>query len=190
MKKAKPDAGKPEASKKAVAQTDDFRILKIATCPSLSGKSTLTYHVGCEGTSGIRFRVYDNSGGGFWSKEWVSTDGIQRALGKDPLITAASLNAIFSGKSANNAGFLLAVLKHEGLVGRSKEKPRCYERTESEAFVAEVKALMESGANLDPDEKPKVPAKKAAMPVKAVAPVKTATASARKAAFKAGQGKA
>ena len=34
-----------------------IRILKISTCPSLSGQSTLTYHIGCNAQSGILFRI-------------------------------------------------------------------------------------------------------------------------------------
>lgn len=172
--------------KKAIANTDasSIRVLKIATCPSLSGKSTLTYHVGCNGKSDIHFRIYANSGGGFHSNEWIAAKDIQRALGKQPIVTFASLMSVFEGKSVNTAGFLLAVLKHEGLVGPSEEKPRCYVRTESEAFVAEVKALMQSAVDLDPDEKPKAAGAKGAKAVKAAAPavVKEPAAPAKKSA--------
>ena len=43
------------------------RILKIASCPTLSGKSQLTYHVGCASDSAIRLRIYASIGGGTFS---------------------------------------------------------------------------------------------------------------------------
>ena len=136
------------------------RILKIAQAPSLSGRSKLTYHVGCTGEADIQFRIYANSGGGFFSSEWIAASDIQRALGRQPLVTFASLMTVFRGKSVNTAGFLLAVLKQEGLVGPSSEKPRCYVRTESAAFVAEIKALMESAVDLDPNQVSRVAGRK------------------------------
>ncbi len=171
------------------------RILKVGNCPTLSGKSTLTYHVGCEGTADILFRVYANSGGGFFSNEWVAASDIQRALSKSALITAFSLHPVFKGKSANTAGFLLAVLKEEGLIGRSPDNPRCYAATESPEFVTEVQALMAADVDLDPDTQPgKKPAAgravkaagassaKPAQAVKAVAtvPAKTPVKSSKK----------
>lgn len=172
------------------------RILKVGSCPTLSGKSTLTYHVGFEGTADILFRVYANSGGGFFSNEWVAASDIQGALSKSALITAFSLHPIFKGKSANTAGFLLAVLKEESLIGRSTENPRCYAATESPEFVAEVQALMTTDVNLDPDAQPgkksgagkgvksgAVDSAKPVKPVKAVAelPTKVPAKSSKKA---------
>lgn len=59
---------------KQVPTDSSIRIIKASTCPSLSGKSTLTYHIGCNSESDIQFRVVDNTGGGFFSKEWVSVN--------------------------------------------------------------------------------------------------------------------
>lgn len=185
-----------KATKRSTTPSGAVRILKVAGCPTLSGKSTLTYHVGSQGTSDILFRVYANSGGGFFSNEWVAASDIQRALSKSALITAFSLQPVFKGKSANTAGFLLAVLKEEGLIGRSPDNPRCYAATESPDFVAEVQALMTADVDLDPDTRPgkKTPAGRAvkavgaspvkpAKPVKAVAaiPVKAPAKSSKKA---------
>ena len=57
-------------------------------------------------------------------------------------ITFGTLLPIFKGQSVNTAGFLLAVLKHEGLVRPIAESPRCYERADARTFFAEVKALI------------------------------------------------
>ena len=52
--------------------SNDVRVLKSGTCPSLSGKSKLGYEVGCGLTSDLYVRVCKNSGTGFFSKDWVA----------------------------------------------------------------------------------------------------------------------
>ena len=54
-----------------------IRVLKIATCPTLSGKSQLTYHVGCTSDSAVEFRIYASNGGGTFSQEWVAWQEIR-----------------------------------------------------------------------------------------------------------------
>lgn len=132
-----------------------LRILKIASCPSLSGQSSLTYHLGCNAESEIHFRIFANSSSGYFSQEWVSADSIGKALGESINITSFTLQSIYVGKSQNNGGFLLAALFSEGLVNRSSDNERQYQLGNPDAFNAEVKALMESSVALDPDAKPK-----------------------------------
>jgi hypothetical protein len=56
--------------KKEVSPSDTLiRILKIGTCTSLSGRSELTYHLGCNAESEIHFRVVQNSGNGQFNAE-------------------------------------------------------------------------------------------------------------------------
>ena len=144
----------------AVLNNLQVRILKIASCPSLSGRSTLTYHVGCNrapGESEIHVRVSGNSGGGFFSNEWVKLSEIQQAFAKVPseiAITAHLLSPLFLGKSSNTQAFLFAVLKHEGLVSTMKDSKGRYERADAGKFIATVEALMASGVDLQIDEAP------------------------------------
>ena len=123
------------------------KIIKTGTCKSASGQSTLTYHIGKD-QSGIHFRIYGNTGGGFFSKEWLSLKDIQEAISKSSKpFTSTVLHSLFHGKSINTPGFMLAVLLNEGLVKQSK---RCYERIDPSAFMdsmVDVKAV--------PDAKPK-----------------------------------
>jgi hypothetical protein len=65
------------------------------------------------------------------------------------------LYPLFSGRSQNSPGFLLAAVKAEGLVQASTKKRRCYERADDSVFLAEVQAWMASG------EGPKVETKAA-----------------------------
>jgi len=143
-----------------------IRILKIANCPNLSESSTLTYHVGVADDGEILFRLWKNTGRGYFSAEWVSINAIKAASDKVPAdkpITSFILNQLFVGRSANNPSFLFAVLKQEGFVQRSEIDIRCYDRIEPTAFMAEIDELMKSDINLDPDGKPKkLPKKKVA----------------------------
>ncbi len=132
-----------------------IRVLKIASCPSLSGRSTLTYHLGISPDSDIKLRVFANSGGGFFSREWISLKAIQQIMEKrtaaNPVVSS-SFGGLFAGKSVNTTGFILAALKHIGLVMPIKGKPRCYEAVDSSSFMAELKALIESSVELNADK--------------------------------------
>ena len=60
------------------------RVLKSATCPSLSGKSKLLYDVGCTGA--VRDTRADRREqlAGSFSREWVDMQAIRAALDKFP----------------------------------------------------------------------------------------------------------
>ncbi len=130
-----------------ITPENQIRVLKVGTCPSLSGKSNLTYHVGCNARSEIQLRIHANTGGGFFNDDWVSLDAIRQQLEKgkpEEPITSFALHPIFRGRSANTPSFLFAVLLKEGFVQASRSKKRCYERLEPKAFMAEVKGLIAS----------------------------------------------
>ena len=145
-------------------EVSSIRILKIGSCPSLSGKSTLTYHIGCNDESEILFRVTANTGGGFFNDEWVSFNTIQGAFDtqpKDKPIVSLMLNPLFHGRSLNSPAFLLAVIKAEGLVKPLGDKKRGYERIDSAEFMAEIGKLIQSKVDLKIDDaKPAVSRKK------------------------------
>ncbi|MDD5319615.1 MAG: hypothetical protein PHD43_03165 [Methylococcales bacterium] len=79
-------------------------------------KSTLTYRIGCAAESDIQFRVYNNTGAGYFSKEWFFLNTILSLL---PIggqsFTSFNLQPLLCGKSVNTPAFLLAVLVEEGL---------------------------------------------------------------------------
>ena len=90
-----------------------IKIIKIGCCPSLSGKTSLTYHVGRKGQK-IYIQLHGNSNGGFFCKEWVTLELL--GVEDQKPISSDTIQALFKGKSANTGGFLLAVLLNEGLV--------------------------------------------------------------------------
>ncbi len=148
------------ATKAAIAEPS-LRILKIGRCPTVSGKSTLTYHVGCTPESVIKLRLYGNSGNGFLNQDWIPWTAIQARLQLQSLFTSQVLHALFSGKSLNSPGFLMAVLKAEGVVRVSTVKRRCYEAVKDAGFLAGIEQLMASGVDIDIDAEAKPGAKPA-----------------------------
>ncbi len=129
---------------------NSMRVLKAASCPAASGKTTLTYHVGCNANNDIQLRVIGNTGGGYFSAEWVAFNAIQPALAQAPLpLTSFPLIKLYQGKSTNTPGFLMAVLRSEGLVRNLEGKIRGYELLDSGAFMTEMNALIAAGVNLN-----------------------------------------
>lgn len=125
-------------------------ILKTATCPSLSGKSTLSYNIGHDTAGQTQIQVFANTGGGYLNDDFIALLEIQAELQKQPKsITSGSLRCLYPSKSNNSPGFLLAVLKHVGLVQVSQSNPRCYELCSDAPFLAEVATLMRSAPVLD-----------------------------------------
>ena len=120
--------------------TETTRVLKTGSCPSLSGKSKLTYEIGAGPDSGICMRITRNSGAGMFGKGWVELERVHELVNDKP-ITSTTLAPLFQGGSANSAGFLLAVMKQEGLV---QAVGRAYARLDGKAFFAEIQKLMRS----------------------------------------------
>lgn len=149
-----------------------IRVLKTGSCQSLSGTGKLGYQVGCEANGSIHFRVHSNTGGGFFSNEWVPLSAIQQVLDKSPnnkAITSYLLQKLFRGKSINSPAFMFAALQAEGLLKASTEKKRCFERNDPKEFMSRMKALIQSSGNPKAEDKQKPAAagkQKAAMPGK------------------------
>jgi hypothetical protein len=137
---------------KPIDELDDtMRVLATGTCETLSGSSKLTYHIGCMPDGEIYLRVHGNTGGGFFSQEWISLRDILTALKKRPdgkPITSILLNPLFRGKSANTPGFMMAVLLHEKVVRSMQGKLRRHELMDPSVFKEKVEKLMAAGTNV------------------------------------------
>ncbi len=135
-----------------------LRIVRVASCPSLSNRSQLTYHIGCGKANGVCFRLWSNSGKGMLSRMWVSMTDISKQLAtvtpKDA-ITSAALLPLCVGVSVNNAGFWLAILLNgEGLLERAKDNQRNYRCVDPKPFLDRIKALTASDVTLKEDDAP------------------------------------
>lgn len=119
-KKAKKEEKKPEKEIKPV-QTGE--------CPSLSGRSTITYALGRDDGGAVHLRLLSNSGGGMFCKDWVSAAKVNALLKSGRPLTSRSLQSLHPGRSINTGGFLLAVLRHLELVRVSATNSRVHEAT-------------------------------------------------------------
>ena len=135
-----------------------MEIIKKGKCPSLTGKSTLTYDIGRDESGAIHLRITSNTGGGFYSGEWLALQDIETALAKNPeAITSIALFKLFKGKSVNSPAFHLAVLRHEGIVRAVKGRQRKHELADVEGFRERIAQMITPGTKAK-----KAPARKKA----------------------------
>jgi len=164
----------------------DMKILKTATCKTLSGKSTLTYQLGCTPESIIHLRISKNNGGGFFSDEWIALDAILEALKDRPdksPVMSHFLTPLLKGKSVNTSAFLLAAMTHLKLLRTLPKKQRLHELLDPKPFLDQVEKLMSSTGNVKTVRKTtakKAPSKKAAIKKPANAKRKKATSRTNK----------
>lgn len=139
------------------------KVINSATCLSLSGKSNITYQIGTDPDSNVYLRIYANTGGGFFSPEWVPLDEVQKFIAdapKDKPLSSWSLHPLFRGKSVNTPAFFMAALVHEKWLRILKGKKRGLEILDEAPFMAKLEKLAGSGSAA----KPKKPAAKSQRP--------------------------
>jgi hypothetical protein len=138
-----------ETSEEAVP----MRILRIKEFESLSKRSQLVGQIGCSrDTNAIGLRLWANTAAGMFSKDWVSMADVSEALSGATKITSASLQGLYAGTSRNNAGFMLALLKSEGIVTTTAD--RGYECLDPTPFLERTQRLIKSDVDLSEDDDP------------------------------------
>ncbi len=130
-----------------------IRIAKIGTCPSISGLSELTYHLGyeAENTQRIHFRLVANSGNGKVSPIWIALADLEQALASVPVdgaFKASVLAPLFRGVSTNNLHFSLAALLHCGLLKKAEPPAEGYVRSVPDVLWKELTALIAGNVDL------------------------------------------
>mgnify|MGYP005849085989 CR=1 FL=1 len=141
-----------EKQTETATDTIPHRILKEASCQPLSGGSTsLLYQIGCDDEKALYVRIKENSGGGFFNKEYVPLQSLLDAISdQQSPFTSSVFKKLFVGRSNNNQCFMLAILLAEGLVTATESH---YSAVDPKDFHAAMKGLMEG-------EKRKKPAAK------------------------------
>ena len=112
------------AKKEAVSDPIVTHLL-TSKCKTVSEKSDLTYNISMDDKKQAMVRIASNTGGGFWSREYVPVSAIIdliKSVTEDKPITSVLFFQLFVGKSQNSPGFLLAILLKEGLVEQSGKK--------------------------------------------------------------------
>ena len=117
------------------ADVDPIETIYEGECPSLSGRSTLSYTIGRHTEDEtLHLRISDNSGKGMWCKDWCSASAIQDVVLGEGELTAKSFQVMYLGKSINTGGFAMAVLKDLGLIRANEENTRLHEHVPTTTF--------------------------------------------------------
>jgi hypothetical protein len=134
---------------------NDYRVLKTTTCSSLSGRSEIkaefSYH---EPSKTIVYRQVENTGSGHFSSAHIKLDDILKCLqeAKEPFSLSVFQSLYPKISSANNVGFLAAVLKNSlGLI--SIEKRKYIRKGDPKTFVAELNKLAKPPIKKRPTKK-------------------------------------
>ena len=138
-------------SKKEAVSAVPMRVLKVDTCPSLSGRSQLTYHVGCDNEGTISLKITANSGSGQFNADWVPLSIVEQLMSAHPAtkpMTSGVLRTVFKHRSSNSPAFLFAALKAESLVLPGDTKDSGYTLGNIEAFKQTMSALVASDTDL------------------------------------------
>lgn len=124
--------------------TDNITVLKKEMTKSVTGKSFIHYEIGNDPDGVMHIRVTVNTGGGYFSNEWVSFTSIYKELDRhgDAPVTSFSLSPLYAGKSVNTPAFLMASLKNEGLFIPHPDKARCYAKADPTEFIKGIQALV------------------------------------------------
>lgn len=150
---------------KSTTTIDNITVLKKEMTKSVTGKSFIHYEIGNDPEGVMHIRIITNTGGGYFSNEWVSFTGIYKELDRhgDKPLTSFLLSPLFTGKSVNTPAFLLAAMKNEGLFITHPEKVRCYAKADPTDFIKGIQALVDkTTSNLKANTKEKAKTAKAA----------------------------
>lgn len=102
-----------------------YMTLKSATASKIGkhADGSISYTVASDpGRTALFVAITDNSSGGYFSREYVPFDRIQELGAKleQPAFPSKVLKIAFTGRSSNNAGFLAAILRAEGLLTQAQ----------------------------------------------------------------------
>jgi hypothetical protein len=124
-KLTEPPAPADATTQEAIKQS--FWLLKEGTAPKLGARAEggISYHVLADNDRQNLFvAITGNQSGGYFSREQVPFDKIEACLDTSPSakpFPSKTFKEAFTGRSSNNAGFLVAVLRSEGLLAAAPE---------------------------------------------------------------------
>lgn len=123
----------PEEGQDQVAPRE-VNVVHQGECPSVSGRSVITFEIGKGEQAELLFRIADNSGKGMFCKDWAPISSIDKVLVAAEQVSSRTFHDVHPGKSINTGGFILAVLKHLGVV-EMKEDSRYHTRADNNATL-------------------------------------------------------
>jgi len=153
-----PNARKEKSAIPATAPTSPLagvRILHQGTSKKLTnrGRGDLSYELGIdETTSEAYVRISANASSGVFSREWLALSAIRALLArrtepKKPF-PAITMESLFTRRSANNHGYLAAVLITEAVLVALPGKPVMLNLGSWESVEKKINALKDQGVSL------------------------------------------
>lgn len=116
-------------------EVDPITPILEGDCPSLSGRSILTYAIGRHAKDAtLHLRIVRNSGGGMSCNDWADSSQIEAIVKGGSELRAKSFQVLHPGKSINTGGFVMAVLKDLGLIRANAENTRLHEHVPTTMF--------------------------------------------------------
>ena len=123
-----------------------IKTIHTGECFSLSGQSTLTFAIGRHPEDqSLHLRIVANSGGGMFCDEWASGADMDAIVQSHPVLISRSLGELHAGRSINTGGFVLAILKHLGMVKVNAENSRHHEMVPGTTFEQVALVAMDQG---------------------------------------------
>lgn len=125
----------------------EIETIHTGECPSVSGRSTLSFAIGRHPVDGgLHLRIVSNDGGGMFYDGWASSEAIEAIVKGSTELTSKSFQVLHPGRSVNTAGFVLASLKHLGLIRANEDNSRLHEHVPTVTFEQVVMAAMGQSA--------------------------------------------
>jgi len=120
-----------------------FETVFTGECPSLSGRSTLTFALGRSHKDGeLSLRIVSNDGGGMFYDGWAEGQRIDAMVKGATGLSSKVFCALHPGRSVNTGGFVMAALKHLGLIRPNPENSRFHEHVPTTTFEQVALAAM------------------------------------------------
>ena len=139
-----------KATQPAASAAPVWTVIKSSKAPKISARASglLHYDVGKNDEGRYALRITANDTGGLFSKHWLSLDDILALLDilKDAPFKSVALRALFVRGSANNHGFLAAILRAEKLLVAAEPNSPFHRAGLS---LSDWSAQLEEPANMD-----------------------------------------
>lgn len=127
----------------SVAKAPNITCLFTGECPSVSGRSTLTFEIGRHPDQSLHLRIARNTGSGMFCDEWASDERINAITSGTQTLTSRSFNALHPGKSINTGGFVMSALRHLGLIRPGNGNTRYHEHVPGTTFESVVANVLD-----------------------------------------------
>ena len=129
-------------------------ILYQGTCPKLTirGRGDLSYELGIDEAGETYVRISGNASSGGFSNEWLALGQIRTLLNlkmeQQKTFSAVTMESLFARRSANNYGYLAAILKTEGVLVVLPGKPVMLGLGNWKPILSKIDSLKEKGVTL------------------------------------------